>query len=157
MFWNRRPFNPLTSKSRELEKRVSTLRNELARLQSHLVQLNPSPSVPANTPTHTWNDEPILKPAPVRESAITPEGHYNELGVRKFDLASVWHKTLGLFRRAEENPADAKLASYLAHGGLPGLRPLRREKRVARNRFIILTLVLVVVLWTALSHLIPQL
>jgi hypothetical protein len=36
--------------------------------------------------------------------------------------------------------------NYLAAGGVHGLRPLRYEKRVARNRFIALVIVIVVVL-----------
>ncbi len=36
--------------------------------------------------------------------------------------------------------------SYLAAGGLQGLRPLRYEKRVARNRFIALVLLLFLIL-----------
>jgi hypothetical protein len=36
--------------------------------------------------------------------------------------------------------------SYLAAGGIQGLRPLRREKRVARNRFFVLVAFLFFVL-----------
>ena len=36
--------------------------------------------------------------------------------------------------------------SYLAAGGIQGLSPLRREKRVARNRFIVLVSFLFLVL-----------
>jgi hypothetical protein len=32
--------------------------------------------------------------------------------------------------------------SYLAAGGIQGLRPMRYEKRVARNRFILLVVIL---------------
>ena len=32
--------------------------------------------------------------------------------------------------------------SYLAAGGIQGLRPLRYEKRVARNRFIVFVIIL---------------
>jgi cell division protein FtsB len=32
--------------------------------------------------------------------------------------------------------------SYLAAGGIQGLRPLRYEKRVARNRFIFFVIIL---------------
>jgi len=41
---------------------------------------------------------------------------------------------------------NPKLVSYLAAGGIQGLRPLRYEKRVARNRFILLVAVLFVIL-----------
>ena len=36
--------------------------------------------------------------------------------------------------------------SYLAAGGVQGLRPLRKEKRVARNRFIAFTVFLLLTL-----------
>ena len=43
--------------------------------------------------------------------------------------------------------ANPKLINYLAAGNIQGLRPLRYEKRVARNRFIALTVVFVFVLF----------
>ena len=42
------------------------------------------------------------------------------------------------------NPAMAKM---LAAGSIHGLRPLRKERRVARNRFIFLFVTLLAVLW----------
>ena len=41
---------------------------------------------------------------------------------------------------------NPKLVSYLAAGGIQGLRPLRYEKRVARNRFIFFVIFLVLIL-----------
>ena len=41
---------------------------------------------------------------------------------------------------------NPKLVNYLAAGGIQGLRPLRYEKRVARNRFVALVLFLFVIL-----------
>ena len=40
---------------------------------------------------------------------------------------------------------------YLAAGGVQGLRPMRYEKRVARNRFIVLVVVLFVILLGVIS------
>jgi ABC-type microcin C transport system permease subunit YejB len=37
--------------------------------------------------------------------------------------------------------------NYLAAGSIQGLRPLRYEKRVARNRFIVFVVVLILALW----------
>lgn len=72
-------------------------------------------------------------------------GHFNELGVRKYDLAAVWRRTRSHFRGpATTNP---KLVNYLAAGSIQGLRPMRYEKRVARNRFIFLVVVLALVMW----------
>ncbi len=71
--------------------------------------------------------------------------HYNELGVRKYDLVSLWRRWTNNFRGpATSNP---RLVNYLAAGSIQGLRPLRYEKRVARNRFIVLVLFLIAVLW----------
>ena len=67
------------------------------------------------------------------ETGTTPE-HYNELGVRKYDLLALLRRIRGHFRGP--STTNPKLVSYLAAGGIQGLRPLRYEKRVARNRFI---------------------
>ncbi len=77
------------------------------------------------------------------EAPNTPQ-HYNELGVRKYDLPALLRRIRNHFRGpATTNP---KLVSYLAAGGLQGLRPLRYEKRVARNRFIVFVVFLFLVL-----------
>ena len=68
-----------------------------------------------------------------------------ELGTRKFDWATLWQRLKNNFRGpATSNP---KLVSYLAAGSIQGLRPLRYEKRVARNRFILLVAGLALALW----------
>jgi len=56
-------------------------------------------------------------------------------------------------RRLFRGPSttNPKLVSYLAAGGLPGLRAMRYEKRVARNRFIVLVCFLVLVLLAFLA------
>jgi hypothetical protein len=47
-------------------------------------------------------------------------------------------------------PSNEKLVNYLAAGGIQGLRPLRYERRVARNRIIFICVVLGLVLWGVL-------
>lgn len=84
---------------------------------------------------------------PFKESgeAPAPPQHFNELGVRKYNLAAFWQRLTNHFRGpATSNP---KLVNYLAAGSIQGLRPLRYEKRVARNRFIVLVVGLALVLW----------
>ena len=103
--------------------------------------------------------EPIFEKVPIDRLGSRPEvtntpSHYNELGVRKYDLPALLHRLRNHFRGpAASNP---KLVSYLAAGGIQGLRPLRYEKRVARNRFILLLVCLILVLWgiiaTVLKH-----
>lgn len=77
-----------------------------------------------------------------------PSGHH-ELGVRKDDFASAWDRLKTHFRGpVASNP---KLVHYLSAGSIQGLRPLRYEKRVARNRFIVLAVFLVLALWAIIA------
>ena len=57
-----------------------------------------------------------------------------------YDLLALLRRFRNQFRGP--STTNPKLVSYLAAGGLQGLRPLRYEKRVARNRFIALVIVL---------------
>jgi hypothetical protein len=91
-------------------------------------------------------DQDQLKVRP--ETTTTPE-HYNELGLRKYDLVALVRRMRNHFRGpAATNP---RLINYLAAGSIQGLRPLRYEKRVARNRFIFLALFLLLVLLGVIS------
>jgi hypothetical protein len=71
--------------------------------------------------------------------------HFNDLGVRKYNLQAAWTRFKNNFRGPmASNP---KLVNYLAAGSIQGLRPLRYEKRIARNRFLVFVGFLVVLLW----------
>ena len=61
------------------------------------------------------------------------------------DLPALLRRIRNQFRGP--STSNPKLVSYLAAGGLQGLRPLRYEKRVARNRFIALVVLLFVILF----------
>jgi hypothetical protein len=78
------------------------------------------------------------------EAEASP-AHFNDLGVRKYDLAGSWRKFKNHFQGPPAN--NPKLVNYLAAGSIQGLRPMRYEKRVARNRVIALTLILLGLLW----------
>ncbi|MEY2465527.1 MAG: hypothetical protein QOD03_48 [Verrucomicrobiota bacterium] len=73
------------------------------------------------------------------DAASTPD-HYNELGVRKYDLPALIQRIKNHFRGP--TTTNPKLVNYLAAGGVQGLRPMRYEKRVARNRVIALAVFL---------------
>ena len=76
------------------------------------------------------------------DAPTTPQ-HYNELGVRKYDLAAFLQR----FRNHLHGPPtpNPNLVNLLAAGSVQGLRPLRYEKRVARYRVIALAVVLLAV------------
>lgn len=99
-------------------------------------------NIPAREPIF----ESVDQAAPAAQSDPS-KAHFNDLGVRKYDLPGAWRRMTGYFRGpATHNP---KLVSYLAAGSIRGLRPLRYEKRVARNRFVLMSFFFVVVLYWA--------
>src|ERR1043165_1006963 len=81
---------------------------------------------------------------PQQPPSLAPETDH-DLGVRKYDLRASWRRLKNHFRGPPTS--NPKLVNYLAAGSIQGLRPLRYERRVARNRFIVLVVFLVLVLW----------
>lgn len=77
------------------------------------------------------------------------DDHFNAQGLRKFDLAAAWKRWAGWF--SSPTPSNPQMIRYLASGSVQGLRPLRYERRVARNRFVGLFLLLFVILWGLLA------
>ncbi len=119
------------------------------RLRSTALPHGPTIHPIAPAPAPEPSDEPIFEElSPERfeeeEKAAAPE-----LGMRKKGLIP-WLDKLKLHFRgpATSNP---KLVNYLAAGSIQGLRPLRYEKRIARNRFIVLAVVLILALWGILA------
>jgi hypothetical protein len=161
--------DPITDRSRELNAKISELESEIKKLSEEVqpgpaqrVRLNANPKSAGITappvagarrpsdPIFEKVDQNPLK-APT-ESPATAQ-HFNELGVRKYDLLSLLER----IRKQFQSPpaANPKLVNYLAAGSIQGLRPLRYEKRVARNRFValaILFLLAVLGILFALEH-----
>ena len=83
---------------------------------------------------------------PLTSVSGAPSGsvYVNELGVRKYDLPGFFSRVRNHFRGP--TTSNPKLVSYLAAGGIQGLRPLRYEERVARNRFMFLVAILFLLL-----------
>jgi hypothetical protein len=165
MVWFRRKPDPISDRARSLDREIAALEAQIKVLDSQLQcdQAHPrlrSPALPhgpSASPSAVESVAPSAPPPaqePIFEDlvqdvlkapaeAATPE-HYNELGVRKYDLPALLRRLQAHFRGpAASNP---KLVNYLAAGGIQGLRPLRYEKRVARNRFIFFVVFLIVVL-----------
>ncbi len=98
------------------------------------------PARPAPTP-------PVSRSAPrtVPATPIPADDHYNASGLRKFDLSGLWSRIARHLHGPTAN--NPRMVQYLAVGSVQGLRPLRYEKRIARNRFIGLFLLLLAILW----------
>jgi hypothetical protein len=152
--------DPISDKARSLEAEIAALEAEIQKLDS---QLQRPPTGPKFRSTATPHGETIphaaektgaapaaaapkaepvfeeLKGSPLapRIEAEVPE-IFNELGVRKYDLPALWNRLRNHFHGP--TTSNPRLVNYLAAGGVHGLRPLRYEKRVARNRFIALVI-----------------
>ncbi len=161
MAWLKKKPDPLSDRASALNTEITSLEAQIRRLDAQLqrgeshLRLR-STAVPHGvTITHTTSATLLPPVAPPREpifedvdqerlkarqeSASTAE-HYNELGVRKYDLPALLQRAGSFFRGP--TTMNPKLVSYLAAGGVQGLRPLRKEKRVARNRVIALAIFL---------------
>lgn len=144
--------DPISERSRALSSEIAALEAQIrdlgARLETH--QADAVEAADPVPPVAAVSQEPVFEPvnrlASAEETpAPTVGGHFNDLGVRKYDLAAAWQRLQRHFRGpAASNP---RLIHYLAAGSIQGLRPLRYEARVARNRVIALSLVLLFVLW----------
>ena len=155
--------DPISDKARALNERIAALEAEIKTLDVQLARA-PEPKFRATTtPPSAAISRPPEKPAPVpaskprepvfeevnraklaaRADNDAPE-LFNELGVRKYDLPALFSRVRNHFRGP--TTSNPRLVNYLAAGGVQGLRPLRYEKRVARNRFFALVIVVTVVL-----------
>jgi hypothetical protein len=152
--------DPIAERSRELTARISELEARIKQLNRQVepedhrrfrsTAYPPGAHAPARPAQSAPNAEPVFERVDRKKLNDGPEPlatsrHYNEMGARKFDLM----ESLGRIKRHFRGPpaANPKLVNYLAAGNIQGLRPLRFEKRIARNRFIALTLLFVIVLF----------
>jgi len=147
------PSSPAVSPSDAAAARPAAAPASHPRLRSTAL-----PHGAASPGTTTTSQEPIFEE--VGQSRIQSEmesatpAHYNDLGVRKYDLASAWKRLKNHFKGpVTSNP---KLVHYLSAGSIQGLRPLRYEKRVARNRFIFFAVTLLAVLWGLIAFIVRR-
>ena len=152
----RKKADPLSERARVLTSEIAALEAQIRQLDTRLQQSHAQPRLRSTARPH--NSVPAT-PAPAREpvfehvdhdrvkSHLEPEttlAHFNELGVRKFDLPGTWRRVKNHLQGPPAN--NPKLINYLAAGSIQGLRPMRYEKRVARNRVLLLAGILFVVL-----------
>jgi hypothetical protein len=163
MPWLKKKIDPISDRARALNAEIAALESQIKQLGSELQHEPESqPRLRSTALPHSGHVPrsvtPVASPAPAHEpifeevdqnrlkaqSEIATPEHYNELGVRKYDLPALLHRLRGSFRGP--TTTNPKLVSYLAAGGVQGLRPMRYEKRVARNRFILFTGLLFIIL-----------
>ena len=157
----RKRTDPISDRARQLKGQMAELDAEIKRLNSKLESAPPQPRIRSTALPHQATNPPVVPPGtragdPIFEEVDvkriqsgadneTTPAHYNDLGVRKYDLVAVWKRLREHFRGSPTT--NPKLINYLAAGSIHGLRPLRYEKRVARNRFIAAFIFFWLVLW----------
>ena len=160
------PADLISARARTLNDQIAALETEIKKLDTQ-IQRTPSPklrstAIPHGATVSRKIENPPPAPKPISHEPVfeevnaksfqpeaDPRDRYNELGVRKYDLPALWHRLCNHFRRPTTN--NPRLVNYLAAGGVHGLRPMRYEKRVARNRFILLVVVLFFILLGVIS------
>lgn len=157
--------DPISDRARALNDEIAALEAQIRNLDARLQQDEEHPRLRSTALPHGAQPHRIPEPSPPppakkahepifeevnqnrlksRGEAATTPSHYNELGVRKYDLPALLQRIRNHFRGP--STTNPKLVNYLAAGGIQGLRPLRYEKRVARNRFVVLAVFICVVL-----------
>ena len=163
MAWFKKKPDLISDRARALNEEIAALEAEIQQLDAKRKEALPparlrSTAMPhgetiqraAEPETRNPKLENAKPPDPIFEEVdqdrlkargeVSTPDNYNDLGVRKYDLPALLRRIRNHFRGPSTN--NPKLVHYLAAGGVQGLRPLRYEKRVARNRFIFFVAIL---------------
>jgi len=155
---NKKP-DPISEKARALEAEIAALETEINKLDTQLSRTTTPKFRSTATPQGATVSHAVKRAAPlpppkktepvfeeVKRSPLAPPVTaeapeiFNELGVRKYDLPALWNRIRNLFHGP--SASNPRLISLLAAGSVQGLHPLRKEKRIARNRVLVLAMVL---------------
>ena len=142
----------LFRRNAQIESRARALKARLADLESQIEQLDQAAPAPPQTPRAVHELKPGEEPLPPRPSHPLSA---QPLGTTDPENESMWHWFSSRFRKPPVS-SNPRMVNFLAAGSIQGLRPLRYERRVARNRFlafsVLLVLVLVGLFWTLLQQ-----
>lgn len=153
----RKKSDPLSDRARAIEAEIAALQDQIKQAESGQPLWPGTPKLRSTTLPGGQKTESVSAPAaPVFEDVdqkrlkastlpATPAGPHPELGPRPRDLSS----TVQNFKRrwGLTPTSNSKLVKLLDSGQIQGLRPLRYERRVARNRFFLLAALLLAVLY----------
>jgi cell division protein FtsB len=170
MGWLKKKSDPVSDRAQALNSEIAALEAQIKKLDDQLQREPEQPRLRSTAVPHgmtsnrsaidpaagaplTARTEPVFEHinqeriTTRNEMPNTPE-HFNEYGVRKYDFPALVQRLRTFF--TGPSTSNPKLVNYLAAGGVHGLRPLRKEKRVARNRFIFFFIILFVILFGTL-------
>jgi hypothetical protein len=155
MAWLEKRKDPLLERESRLKAKLAEVESQIAALDAEMQQAPPEPkwrstarpraaSAAAQEAANraTFEDLQQQRPGRGTRKPATP-ARLNSQGVAKFDLAGMIRRWKQRLRpRSSRQP---QLVTYLAAGSIQGLPALRHEKRVARNRFLLLCAAFLVV------------
>jgi hypothetical protein len=170
MSWLKKKPDPVSERAQALSSEIAALEAEIKKLDGQLQRRQEQPRLRSTAVPHgstishvATTDVAGIAPASLRSEPVFEEinqerittepempnapEHFNEFGLRKYDFPALLQKLKAFF--TGPNTSNPKLVNYLAAGGVQGLRPLRKEKRVARNRFIFWFILMFVTLFGA--------
>ena len=172
MGWLNKKSDPVSERARALTSEIAALEAQIKQLDGQLHRGPGHPRLRSTAVPHgatISHISPVLEidrqgAAPTRSEPVFEEINveriatrteldnapemFNDLGIRKYDLPGLLRRLRDFFHGP--STSNPKLVNYLAAGGVQGLRPLRKEKRVARNRFILFSALLFLVLFGTL-------
>ena len=134
-------------KNAKLQERIAVLQRELARVEGTIEQLDSAVRAPDRESaaarlkglTASPPREPPRSPAKPSPEAPAAPGPASSLTTEELD-ASLPKMT-----------DDRRFASYFVTGSLQSVRPLRTERRMQRNRAIIMTIIAIFLLFGVIT------
>src|SRR4051794_5760967 len=166
----KKKVDPLTDRAKALNAEIAALESKIRKLnqQSGAPEVNKSgarvrsTALPHGSTILAANTPPAPEPVfeEVDQKAVKETTAQRSPALPVDDLSTPAPK-MGFLDRLEQifRPpplSNPKLVNYLAAGSIQGLRPLRYEKRVARNRFLALAFIFVIVLFGICAALIKH-
>ena len=132
-----------------LKKRAKSVQNKLNELQAQIQELDEVPAQELSK-LHDLNQK---KPSLPRRPSAMEKDQPLDTSVQRPE--KLWNRIIKNFRKPPVS-TNPNMVNFLAAGSIQGLRPLRYERRVARNRFLAFTTVLVLILiglfWTLIKQ-----
>ena len=132
-----------------LKKRAKSVQNKLNELHAQIQDLDENPGQVSSELHDLKQKDQSL---PRRPSTMKKD---QPLDTKSQRPEKIWDRMTKHFRKPPVS-TNPKMVNFLAAGSIQGLRPLRYERRVARNRFLAFTTVLVLILiglfWTLIKQ-----
>ena len=132
-----------------LKKRAKSVQNKLNELHAQIQDLDENPGQVSSELHDLKQKDQSL---PRRPSTMKKD---QPLDTKSQRPEKIWNRMTKHFRKPSVS-TNPKMVNFLAAGSIQGLRPLRYERRVARNRFLAFTTVLVLILigliWTLIKQ-----